>query len=309
MTAQQLRALAGPEKERTFPLSRVSTLIVGRCPDVAISLRDPAVSRTHCRIVPRDSGWLVEDLESPGGLRVNGRRGRQMTLDLGDWLQVGRSILLAESSNRGNTASPGRSSDGEVVPSELLWQCHAAGDSQAAGRIFDRYAERLIALARSRMSERLGRRIDPEDIVQSACRSFFRREWFHDPAEAAPGRLWALLAGITVKKVLKQAEAHGAKKRSIASESTGDQCGQIADSMHSCIDREPTPDEAAALLDELDRVTRNLTESEREIWSLQVDGLEQSAIALRLGCSTRTVRRVIDRIRSELERRLLGDAH
>jgi hypothetical protein len=49
------------------------------------------------------------------------------------------------------------------------------GDETAAGELLDRYASRLIALAMSRIHGRLQRRIDPEDIVQSALGSFFRR--------------------------------------------------------------------------------------------------------------------------------------
>ena len=48
------------------------------------------------------------------------------------------------------------------------------GDEQAATELFDRYVDRLIELARSRLSPKLARRLDPEDVVQSACRSFFR---------------------------------------------------------------------------------------------------------------------------------------
>ena len=40
-----------------------------------------------------------------------------------------------------------------------------AGDADAAAEIFRRYADRLIALARGRLSAKLARRIDPEDVV------------------------------------------------------------------------------------------------------------------------------------------------
>ena len=47
------------------------------------------------------------------------------------------------------------------------------GDQQAANLLFRRYSERLIALVRCHLSEKLARRLDPEDVVQSAYRSFF----------------------------------------------------------------------------------------------------------------------------------------
>ena len=48
------------------------------------------------------------------------------------------------------------------------------GDQQAAGHLFHRYAEQLTALARGRLSARMGRRFDPEDVVQSVYCSFFK---------------------------------------------------------------------------------------------------------------------------------------
>jgi DNA-directed RNA polymerase specialized sigma24 family protein len=57
--------------------------------------------------------------------------------------------------------------------SHELFHRYCAGDSQAATEIFDRYVARLMELARRRISPKLGRRVDPDDVVQSAYRSFF----------------------------------------------------------------------------------------------------------------------------------------
>ena len=48
------------------------------------------------------------------------------------------------------------------------------GDEAAATEIFERYVNRLCGLARTQLSQRMQRRVEPEDIVQSAYRSFFR---------------------------------------------------------------------------------------------------------------------------------------
>ena len=58
--------------------------------------------------------------------------------------------------------------------SQQLLERVRSGDKDAAEELFERYVDRLIELARKRLSPRLARRLDPEDIVQSACRSFFR---------------------------------------------------------------------------------------------------------------------------------------
>jgi len=49
------------------------------------------------------------------------------------------------------------------------------GSDYAAETIFHRYVGRLIAVSRKRLSAKLKQRIDEEDIVQSAFRSFFHR--------------------------------------------------------------------------------------------------------------------------------------
>ena len=67
------------------------------------------------------------------------------------------------------------------------------GDAAAAEAIFARYANRLLALARSRLSSKLARRIDADDVVQSTFRSFFAvrgRESLSPRATATFGGCW-----------------------------------------------------------------------------------------------------------------------
>jgi hypothetical protein len=51
----------------------------------------------------------------------------------------------------------------------------AAGDQDAAARVFHRFAHRLVALAGARLGENLRRKLDPEDVLQSVFRSCFSR--------------------------------------------------------------------------------------------------------------------------------------
>jgi len=78
-----------------------------------------------------------------------------------------------------------------------VFQRVRAGDQDAAQEIFDRYFQRLIGLAHSRLSEKLGRKVDADDIVQSALRSFFVRSQEGQYAIERSGDLWKLLAVIT----------------------------------------------------------------------------------------------------------------
>ena len=93
------------------------------------------------------------------------------------------------------------------------------GDEQAATELFNRYVDRLIELARSQLSPELARRFDPEDVVQSAYRSFFRLPRADRCKLRKDEELWHLLAAITVNKARRAAERHRARKRTVELES------------------------------------------------------------------------------------------
>ena len=59
-----------------------------------------------------------------------------------------------------------------------------AGDDESARQLFCRFASRLIGLARIHLDRRIRQKVDPEDVLQSVYRSFFRRqaEGEFDPA-------------------------------------------------------------------------------------------------------------------------------
>ena len=75
--------------------------------------------------------------------------------------------------------------------------------------------DRLIALARGRLSSKLTKRVDPEDVVQSAYRSFFAgvRDGRYDPQRG--GDLWRLLVVITLHKLSHQLRRNLSAKRSV----------------------------------------------------------------------------------------------
>src|SRR5262245_40961276 len=105
-----------------------------------------------------------------------------------------------------------RKMDNPSADSLMRWR---EGDQGAAGEIFGRYAERLLALARSRLSAKLSRHIDPEDVVQSACRSFFVGARDGRYVLKRSGDLWRLLVAITVHKLQHQLERRSAGKRAL----------------------------------------------------------------------------------------------
>src|SRR4051812_6028941 len=129
------------------------------------------------------------------------------------------------------------------VPSAELLERYRRHDAAAAEELFHRYAERLVRLARSRLSRKLAARVDAEDVVLSAYRSFFLLARDEVPLRHS-GDLWRLLVRITLRKVYRNARRHQADCRSVEREE--------AEALESSVlARDPTPAEAAALTDEL----------------------------------------------------------
>src|SRR5262245_57336524 len=187
----------------------------------------------------------------------------------------------------------------DALSAELMarWR---EGDEDAAGELFRRYAENLLALARSRLSAWLARHVDPEDVVQSAYKSFFTGARDGRFALRRSGDLWRLLVAITLHKLQRQAERLSAGKRAVARERRlGEEAGPFGVEAQ-VLAREPTPAEAAALADTLEQVLRGLGPLERRMVELRLEGHRLEEIGAEVSRSERTVRRLLEHVKQRL---------
>lgn len=180
----------------------------------------------------------------------------------------------------------------ENASNQSLFEAWQQGDQNAARVLVRRYMVRLTALARSRLSRKLARRIDSEDIVMSVWRSFFAAAGRDQVAVPENDDLWPLLVTMTVRKLARQSAKHLAERRSLQRE-----VAWQSDSFAEIVAQDPTPQEAAVLTDELEQLMAKLAPQDRGILTLRLQGDLQSDIARALGCSERTVRRAMTRIR------------
>jgi RNA polymerase sigma-70 factor, ECF subfamily len=188
---------------------------------------------------------------------------------------------------------------------ELLTRWHH-GDEAAAAALHARYAERLRALARSRLSPQLARLLDPDDIVQSACRSFFAGARAGRFVLRRDGDLWRLLASITLHKLKRQIERQRAAKRGAAQElHFGGESSLNALHAPNRSDT-TTPSEAAALADSLEQALCGLEPLQRRMVELRLHGHALEEIAAAVARSERTVRRVLDQVKQRLLDQGLG---
>ncbi|MFO0429048.1 MAG: protein kinase domain-containing protein [Planctomyces sp.] len=183
--------------------------------------------------------------------------------------------------------------DGSNAELLKLWK---SGNQHAAQVLVDRYMLRLTALAQSRLSRMLARRLDADDIVLSAWRSFFvavNRSRLQVPDD---DNLWPLLATFTLRKLQRQAQRQLADRRDMARDaSISDD-----DGWRELVSREPTPDDAAHLTYDIEALLARLEPTDREILMQRLQGEELEVIASRMKCSERTVRRAMQRIRMQL---------
>ncbi len=70
--------------------------VLGRSRRCDIIIDDPNVSRQHAEIRREDGGYLLRDLGSTNGLRVNRRDVKQAVLQHGDRIEMGATELLFE---------------------------------------------------------------------------------------------------------------------------------------------------------------------------------------------------------------------
>ena len=180
-----------------------------------------------------------------------------------------------------------------------------AGDEQAAAQLFHRYALRLITLAHGRLSAKLAARVDPEDVVQSAYRSFFVGARNGRYTLEGSGDLWRLLVAITLHKVRRQVEVHTADKRSINREQ------RLEDGLlgipASLLAREPSAAEAVTLAETLENVLGRLTPTERCVIELRLQGYSLAEIVAETQRSRATVQPVLDRVKQQLAQGMLPD--
>jgi DNA-directed RNA polymerase specialized sigma24 family protein len=177
------------------------------------------------------------------------------------------------------------------------------GDAAAAQALWQRYFHRLVGLAHVKLQGRPRRAADEEDVALSAFASFCRA--------AQAGRfpnlndrddLWRLLVTLTERRALNLVRdenrlkrgggaVHGESALPSPDDSTLGGLDQIAG-------REPTPEFAAQVAEECDRLLNLLDDAElRAIAVWKMEGDTAPDIAGRLGCALSTVERRLRLIR------------
>jgi hypothetical protein len=71
-------------------------LVIGRHPSCDLVVADETVSRRHAQLIFRDGNWIVQDLDSTNGTRLNGEYVGRCRLRPGDQLGLGNQRLQVD---------------------------------------------------------------------------------------------------------------------------------------------------------------------------------------------------------------------
>lgn len=90
-----LVVLDGPLKGQRYTLAGVRTTI-GRREDNDLSIPDGSISGTHCEIIADGEGFLLRDLDSTNGTRLNNNPVTEQRLTRNDIIMVGEIPVMID---------------------------------------------------------------------------------------------------------------------------------------------------------------------------------------------------------------------
>jgi RNA polymerase sigma-70 factor (ECF subfamily) len=185
--------------------------------------------------------------------------------------------------------------DAQAVSDRSLLRRLRVGQEDAATQLYLRYAHRLRALAAARCSPDLAARVDPEDIVQSVFRTFFRRAARGDYDVPAGEELWKLFLVIALNKIRAVGAHHRAAKRDVRLSAGSDALEQA---VHGAATQNETALSVLRLV--IDEVLESLPPVQRQIIELRIEEYDVAEIAQKTQRSKRTVERVLQQFRTRL---------
>ncbi len=171
------------------------------------------------------------------------------------------------------------------------------GDRVASQQLWEVYFRRLVGLARARLKNTVLGAADEEDVALSAFDSFFRRaERGQFPQLEDRDDLWQVLFVLTVRKAINLVHYQGRKSRG------GGRVQSLQDlealGADQILDREPSPELAAQMTEECQRLLANLDNETLQAVALwKMEGYTNIEIAAKLGCVEQTVERKLRAIR------------
>lgn len=172
------------------------------------------------------------------------------------------------------------------------------GNQDAATALYLRYAKRLERLAKINVSRSLAARVDTDDVVQSVFRTFFRRvsQGQYDVGDQED--LWRLLLVMALNKIRSSGTYHRAAKRDIGSTQS------LPDQLPESEGKGGSDMALNVLKMTIQELVGAMPVEQQTIVMLRIEGYEVQEIAAKTGRAKRSVERILQAFRGQLQHSL-----
>lgn len=180
------------------------------------------------------------------------------------------------------------------------------GELDAARKLWNRYYDQMVRIARAQLRDQVrGRLLDEEDIASRAFECFYRAiKANRYPDLTDRDNLWRVLFRIVKNKAIdeqrreRRLRAGNGKVRGDSAFTKPENSSSLAEGINSRPTREPTPDEAAAAVEQVRFLLSLLTDPPlRHLAERKFEGYTNKEIASAQGNSLATVERQLRLIR------------
>ncbi len=182
-----------------------------------------------------------------------------------------------------------------------------AGDSTAANRIWQHYFDRLVRAVRGRLAGQNRAVSDEEDVVLSVFDSFYNAaENGRFPDLSDRDDLWRLLLRMAARKVIDKRRydrrlRRGGNVRLHSLDQAGDD-----EHVFEAIGEEPSPELVLMMQETVEQLFSHLAVGQlRDLAGAKLEGYSNAELALRFGCSERTIERRLHLIREKCQQELV----
>ncbi len=167
------------------------------------------------------------------------------------------------------------------------------GDEAAAAQLIREYQPSILRTIRRHMAAEIRRKFDSQDFVQAVWASFFRhRETVLNAKE--PAQLASFLAAVAKNKLYDELRKRNTQKYDVNRE-------QPLQDSNPSQGRKTTPSHYVMARESLEQMADGLTDRDRQILEMRIQGRTHSEIAGNLDVSIRTVARVLERLERNRE--------
>jgi RNA polymerase sigma-70 factor, ECF subfamily len=177
--------------------------------------------------------------------------------------------------------------------------------NDAAQRLWERFAPRLCALARSRLNARIRVREDEDDIVQSLFLVFFAAQRGDGASLRGREDFWRLMVRMTLCKVANVVHHHQRARRDVRREQAlmrQDRPSEDGYGLSAVMapSRALSPQDEVISRLELERILSGLDEAQRRILTWKLEGFTNAEIGREIHRTERTVELKLRLIRRTL---------